>query len=86
MTSLLALGAAAFYGAADFLGGIATRRATTIATVLTTQGAGLLMLLLCTPLMLDHRLGGATSPTARWPGSPAASVWRCCTRPWRSAR
>jgi uncharacterized membrane protein len=58
VTSLLALGAAAFYGAADFLGGIATRRATTIATVLTTQGAGLLMLLLCTPLMLDHRLGG----------------------------
>lgn len=54
MTSLLALGAAAFYGAADFLGGIATRRATTVATVLTTQGAGLLMLLACSPLMLDH--------------------------------
>jgi uncharacterized membrane protein len=53
MTSLLALGAAAFYGAADFLGGIATRRATTVATVLTTQGAGLLMLLACSPLMLD---------------------------------
>ena len=58
ITSLLALGAAAFYGAADFLGGIATRRATTVATVLTTQGAGLLMLLLCTPLMLDRSLGG----------------------------
>jgi uncharacterized membrane protein len=54
MTSLLALGAAAFYGAADFLGGIATRRATTIATVLTTQGAGLMMLLACSPLMLDQ--------------------------------
>ncbi len=54
MTSLLALGAAAFYGAADFLGGIATRRATTVATVLTTQGAGLLMLLACSPLMLDQ--------------------------------
>ncbi len=54
MTSMLALGAAAFYGAADFLGGIATRRATTIATVFTTQGAGLLMLLACTPLMLDR--------------------------------
>jgi uncharacterized membrane protein len=53
VTSLLALGAAAFYGAADFLGGIATRRATTVATVLTTQGAGLLMLLACSPLMLD---------------------------------
>ena len=53
MTSLLALGAAAFYGAADFLGGIATRRATTVATVFTTQAAGLLMLLACSPLMLD---------------------------------
>jgi uncharacterized membrane protein len=53
MTSLLAIGAAAFYGAADFLGGIATRRATTVATVLTTQGAGLLMLLAFSPLMLD---------------------------------
>ncbi len=58
ITSFFALGAAAFYGAADFLGGIATRRATTVATVLTTQGAGLLMLLLCTPLMLDRTLGG----------------------------
>jgi uncharacterized membrane protein len=56
MTSLLALGAAAFYGAADFLGGIATRRATTVATVLTTQGAGLLMLLACSPLMLDQAM------------------------------
>jgi uncharacterized membrane protein len=54
MTSLLALGAAVFYGAADFLGGIATRRATTVATVLTTQGAGLLMLLACSPLMLEQ--------------------------------
>jgi uncharacterized membrane protein len=54
--SFIALGAAAFYGAADFLGGIATRRATTVAAVLTTQGAGLLMLLLFTPLMLDRTL------------------------------
>jgi len=58
ITSLLALGAAAFYGAADFLGGIATRRSTTVATVLTTQGAGLLMLLACTPLMLDRTMSG----------------------------
>jgi uncharacterized membrane protein len=56
VTSLFALGAAACYGAADFLGGIATRRATTVSTVLTTQGAGLLMLLACTPLMLDRSM------------------------------
>ncbi|MGD9902651.1 MAG: EamA family transporter [Vicinamibacterales bacterium] len=55
--SLLALGAAACYGAADFLGGMTTRRSTTIAAVLTTQGAGLLMLLVFTPLMLDRTLG-----------------------------
>jgi len=58
ITSLFALGAAAFYGAADFLGGIATRRSTTVATVLTTQGAGLLMLLAGTPLMLDRTMSG----------------------------
>lgn len=56
-TSLLALGAAAFYGAADFLGGIAARRASTLAAVLTTQGAGLAMLLLAAPLLPDASLG-----------------------------
>lgn len=52
MTSLLALGAAGFYGAADFLGGMVARRASTLAAVVATQGAGLLLLLLGTPLML----------------------------------
>lgn len=53
MASLVALLAALIYGAADFLGGIATRRATMIGTVLTTQGAGLAFLLLVTPLLPD---------------------------------
>lgn len=53
MASLYALLAAAIYGAADFLGGIATRRATMVGAVLTTQGAGLVFLLAATPLLPD---------------------------------
>lgn len=53
MTSLFALLAAVIYGAADFLGGTVAKRATTLAAVVATQGAGLVLLLLFTPLMLD---------------------------------
>jgi uncharacterized membrane protein len=53
MTSLLALMAAAIYGAADFLGGSVAKRATTLAAVVATQGAGLALLLVATPVMLD---------------------------------
>ncbi len=52
MTSVFALMAAAIYGAADFLGGTVAKRASTLAAVVATQGAGLALLLLCTPLML----------------------------------
>ena len=52
MTSIFALLAAAIYGAADFLGGTVAKRATTLAAVIATQGAGLVLLLLGTPLML----------------------------------
>jgi drug/metabolite transporter (DMT)-like permease len=40
----LALASAALYGAADFLGGLASRRASTIAIVLVSQAAGLVPL------------------------------------------
>jgi len=53
MTSTFALFAAVFYGAADFLGGVVAKRASTLAAVVATQGAGLLLLLLGTPLMLN---------------------------------
>ena len=53
MTSVFALMAAAVYGAADFLGGTVAKRATTLAAVVATQGAGLVLLLLGTPLMLQ---------------------------------
>ena len=38
MAYLLALSSAALYGAADFLGGLASRRANTLAIVVTSQG------------------------------------------------
>ena len=46
MAYFLALASAALYGAADFLGGLASRRASTIAIVLVSQAAGLLPLAL----------------------------------------
>ena len=52
MTSVFALLAAAIYGAADFVGGMVAKRASTLAAVVATQGAGLGLLLLFTPLML----------------------------------
>lgn len=53
MFYLLALVSAALYGAADFLGGLASRQTNTIAIVVTSQGAGMLMLLLILPLLPD---------------------------------
>ncbi len=49
MLVVLALTSAAMYGAADFLGGIASRRAGAIATVVISQLAGLIGLLLILP-------------------------------------
>ena len=51
MAYLLALGSAALYGAADFLGGLASRRTNTLAIVVTSQGAGLTLLALMLPLL-----------------------------------
>lgn len=53
MAYLLAIASAALYGAADFLGGLASRRASTIAVVASAQAAGLLVLLLVLPLLPD---------------------------------
>lgn len=44
MASLVALASAALYGAADFVGGIASRQAATIAVVAVSQTAGLVLL------------------------------------------
>ena len=47
----MALGSAVLYGAADFTGGIATRRASTIPIVFLSQLSGLVSLLLLLPLL-----------------------------------
>ena len=57
MIYLWALGSAVLYGAADFTGGLATRRASTIPIVLLSQLSGLVSLLLLMPLL------GAATPT-----------------------
>ena len=51
MLVVLALTSAAMYGAADFLGGLASRRASAIAIVVISQLAGLIALLLVLPLL-----------------------------------
>ena len=51
MIYLLALGSAFLYGAADFTGGFASRRAGTLPVVLFSQASGLALLLLLLPLL-----------------------------------
>ena len=51
MVYLLAIGSAVLYGAADFTGGLTTRRASTIPVVLLSQAAGLILLALIVPLL-----------------------------------
>ena len=66
MAYLLALSAAALYGTADFLGGLAARQANTLAVVVTSQGCGLTLLLLSLPLLPE------ATPAARdlvWGGA-----------------
>ena len=48
---LLAIGSAALYGAADFVGGFATRRASTTSVVLLSQATGLVLVALFLPLL-----------------------------------
>lgn len=51
MAYLLALLSAGFYGAADFTGGLATRRAAALPVVLISQAVGLVMVALAIPLL-----------------------------------
>lgn len=53
MIYLLALGSAVLYGAADFTGGLATKRAGTIPVVLLSQASGLTLLALLLPVLPD---------------------------------
>src|ERR1043165_5974902 len=51
MIELLALASAVLYGSADFFGGLTARRANTIATVVWSQFAGLVLLLMAIPFL-----------------------------------
>src|SRR4051812_41128500 len=51
MIEILALAFAVLYGSADFFGGLTARRANTIATVVWSQFAGLVLLLLVLPFL-----------------------------------
>lgn len=51
MSIVLALGAAAFYGAGDFVGGLATRRNAVLAVALGAQVSGLVLLLVALPFL-----------------------------------
>lgn len=51
MAIVLALGAAAFYGAGDFIGGLASRRNAVLAVALGAQVSGLLLLLVALPFL-----------------------------------
>jgi drug/metabolite transporter (DMT)-like permease len=53
MAYFLALASAGLYGAADFLGGLATRRSATLIVVVWSQAAGLITLLAVLPLLPD---------------------------------
>jgi drug/metabolite transporter (DMT)-like permease len=59
---LLALASAVVYGAADFCGGLASRRATSYAVVAVSQAAGLVVLLLLLPWLG----GNATAGDLAW--------------------
>lgn len=54
MAVLFALCAAALYGAADFCGGLGTKRATMWAVTIVSQGFGLIVLLAIIPLVPGH--------------------------------
>lgn len=53
MVYLLAIGSALLYGAADFTGGLTTRRAGAIPVVILSQASGMVLLALLLPLLPD---------------------------------
>jgi uncharacterized membrane protein len=58
MAYFLALASALLYGAADFVGGITARRSSTLAAVLVSQAAGLLLLGVLLPVLPSAALHG----------------------------
>jgi drug/metabolite transporter (DMT)-like permease len=59
MSLLLALAAAAAYGAADFLGGVASRRAASVPVIVISQSIGLVVMLAAAPALSPAPDAGA---------------------------
>ncbi|MDQ3916784.1 MAG: EamA family transporter, partial [Actinomycetota bacterium] len=72
MAIVLGLAAALTYGAADFVGGLASRKAPLLSVVLLSQIAGTALLLAALPFFLDP--GPSTSSLAWGAGSGAAGA------------
>lgn len=64
----LAFASSALYGTADFLGGIASRRARALAVTLLTQAIG------CIALAVAAALVGGVAPAAAWPWAVGAGL------------
>jgi drug/metabolite transporter (DMT)-like permease len=63
LAAILALGSAALYGASDFLGGLASRRAHTGAVVLISQASGMVALAVMLPFLPD---AAPATPDLAW--------------------
>ena len=73
MAVVLALSSAVVYGASDFLGGLASRRASVFGVVALSQLAGLVALLALLPWLGGPVVGAPTWAGARRRGSPGAA-------------
>src|SRR5271156_6861160 len=60
---VLGLAAAGFYGAADFCGGLATKRTSIFSVTVISQAAGLVLLALLLLFIPSHAFRGAAGPT-----------------------
>ena len=77
MAYLLALASALMYGAADFTGGLATRRAATIPVVISSQFSGMVLLALLLPILpgsSPSRTDGVGGVAAGLPGGGGVAL------------
>jgi hypothetical protein len=79
----LALVSAAFYGAADFLGGIASKRADSVVVTFVAQAAGLVLLALLLPVLPSSSPVPGDYVWASQQVLPEARAWRSSIARWR---
>ena len=81
MAFLLAIGSAVLYGAADFTGGLVTRRAGTIPVVILSQASGLILLALILPAGSKRALPFLTIAMMSISGCAMSACQSVCTNP-----